>query len=117
MLSDICNIATVNLGWYRRSFRSLIWGDEESAVFYIIDNYIFIKLYEKELNDLIFRRIGNDSTLIIISHRLSIAKMADRVLVLDHGTIAEQGKHEELLANSDSLYQKLWNAQLSWYGE
>ena len=36
-------------------------------------------LYEKELNDLIFRRIGNDSTLIIISHRLSIAKMADRV--------------------------------------
>ena len=35
------------LGWYRRSFRSLIWGDEESAVFYIIDNYIFIKLYEK----------------------------------------------------------------------
>ena len=71
----------------------------------------------KELNDLIFRRIGNDSTLIIISHRLSIAKMADRVLVLDHGTIAEQGKHEELLANSDSLYQKLWNAQLSWYGE
>lgn len=73
--------------------------------------------HEKELNDLIFRRIGNDSTLIIISHRLSIAKMADRVLVLDHGTIAEQGKHEELLANSDSLYQKLWNAQLSWYGE
>ena len=84
-------------------------------------------LYEKELNDLmrgktntqstLEERIGNDSTLIIISHRLSIAKMADRVLVLDHGTIAEQGKHEELLANSDSLYQKLWNAQLSWYGE
>ena len=47
VLSDISNIATVNLGWYRRSFRSLIWGDEESAVFYIIDNYIFIKLYEK----------------------------------------------------------------------
>ena len=47
MLSDICNIATVNLGWYRRSFRSLIWGDEESAVFCIMDNYIFIKLYEK----------------------------------------------------------------------
>ena len=45
MLSDICNIATVNLGWYRRSFRSLIWGDEESAVFYIIDNYIFIKFH------------------------------------------------------------------------
>ena len=41
-------------------------------------------LYEKELNDLIFRRIGNDSTLIIISHRLSIAKMADWVPVLDH---------------------------------
>lgn len=75
-------------------------------------------LYEKELNDLIFRRIGNDSIrLIIISLVLVLQKWPDRVLVLDHGTIAEQGKHEELLANSDSLYQKLWNAQLSWYGE
>lgn len=74
-------------------------------------------LYEKELNDLVFRRAGKDSTLIVISHRLSIAKAADRVLVLDHGTIAEQGTHEELLAKPGSLYQKLWQAQLSWYQE
>ena len=45
---DICNIATVNLEiGTAGAFGPLIWGDEESAVFYIIDNYIFIKLYEK----------------------------------------------------------------------
>ena len=71
MLSDICNIATVNLGWYRRSFRSLIWGDEESAVFYIIDNYIFIKLYEKELNEQqngTFVKNFDDSYLFVCTH-------------------------------------------------
>ena len=74
-------------------------------------------LYEKELNDLIFRRAGKDSTLIVISHRLSIAKAADRVFVLDHGTIVEQGTHKELLETQDSLYRKLWEAQISWYEE
>lgn len=72
-------------------------------------------LYEKELNDFIFRQAGKENTLVVISHRLSIAKAADRVFVLDHGTIVEQGTHEELLETPDSLYQKLWKAQLSWY--
>jgi ABC-type multidrug transport system fused ATPase/permease subunit len=45
-------------------------------------------------------------TTIVIAHRLSTVRDADRILVLDGGRIAAQGRHEELLATSD-LYQRM----------
>jgi ATP-binding cassette subfamily B protein len=48
-------------------------------------------------------------TSLIIAHRLSIVRNADRILVLDHGQIIEQGSHQELIAQkgeSYSLYQE-----------
>lgn len=70
-------------------------------------------LSEKELNDAIIR-FAKDKTLIIISHRLSIARLMDRVYVLNNGSIVESGTHEDLLRNGQ-LYQRLWQAQLDWY--
>ncbi|MCX6117663.1 MAG: ABC transporter transmembrane domain-containing protein [Proteobacteria bacterium] len=52
-------------------------------------------------------------TTLIIAHRLSTVKIADRILVLDGGKIVEVGSHNELMANENSLYKKLINKQRS----
>jgi ABC-type multidrug transport system fused ATPase/permease subunit len=51
-------------------------------------------------------------TAIIVAHRLSTIKNADRILVMDKGKIAEQGKHEELLA-AGGLYAELYSRQFN----
>ena len=49
-------------------------------------------------------------TSFIIAHRLSTIKNADLILVMNHGDIVEQGKHEELLAKK-GFYADLYNSQ------
>lgn len=51
---------------------------------------------------------------LMISHRLASAKMADHILVLKNGTIAEQGNHTELMKNQE-LYHELFCKQAEWY--
>lgn len=49
-------------------------------------------------------------TVIIIAHRLSTIRDADKIIVLDHGTICEQGSHEELLKKGE-MYAELCSVQ------
>jgi ATP-binding cassette subfamily B protein len=51
---------------------------------------------------------------ILISHRFSTVRMADRIIVLRHGKVEEQGSHEELLAKG-GLYQELFAMQAAGY--
>jgi len=51
-------------------------------------------------------------TSIVIAHRLSTIRKADRILVLDKGTITENGRHEELLAKDGGLYRGLLELQM-----
>ena len=53
-----------------------------------------------------------DKTTIIVSHRVSSAKNADQIIILDDGKIIEQGTHNQLL-NQDSYYKQLYLKQLS----
>lgn len=50
-------------------------------------------------------------TVIAIAHRLSTLKHMDRIIVMDKGKIIEQGTHDELLKDNNSLYKKLWELQ------
>jgi ATP-binding cassette subfamily B protein len=65
---------------------------------------------EAILNNL--HEICKDKTTIIVSHRVSSAKNADRIIILDEGRIIEQGSHNQLI-NEDGYYAALYLKQLS----
>lgn len=64
---------------------------------------------EKILSNL--ERISKNITTFIISHRISSAKNADKIIVLDNGRITQQGTHNQLITE-DGYYKELYNQQL-----
>lgn len=58
--------------------------------------------------------LAGDRLVFFISHRLGFAKFADRIVVIDHGTIAEDGTHDELM-KQNGLYAEMFEAQKEWY--
>lgn len=55
-----------------------------------------------------FDELAKDKTLIMIAHRMSTVMNADRIYVLDKGSLVESGNHEELM-NQNGLYKKLFD--------
>ena len=56
--------------------------------------------------------LAQGRTTLVIAHRLATIRHADRIVVVENGTVAEQGSHEELLARQGS-YSRLHQAQFS----
>jgi ATP-binding cassette subfamily B protein len=61
-----------------------------------------------------FKELSKGKTTLIISHRFPTVRMADRILVLEHGGIAEDGTHDALLA-ADKTYAHLYSMQAAGY--
>jgi len=64
---------------------------------------------EREIQ-LALQQVSRNRTTLVIAHRLTTVVDADEIIVLDHGTIAERGTHDELLSKR-GLYASMWNRQ------
>lgn len=65
------------------------------------------QLIQNSLNALLDDK---QTTVVAIAHRLSTLKHMDRIIVLEHGKIVEEGTHD-VLTRQGKLYQKLWELQ------
>lgn len=65
-------------------------------------------------NVLLGLNVIDRKSVLVISHRLSIGKLVDRIIYLEDGRIIEQGKHDELMERGGS-YAKMFNIQASLY--
>lgn len=77
--------------------RILIFDEATSALDYESEHIIMQNM----------QKICHGRTVIIIAHRLSTVKNADRIIVMEKGHIVEQGKHNQLLENENGLYYYL----------
>ncbi len=68
---------------------------------------------EKEIFDKV-EKLGRDKTVIIISHRFSTVRNADKIYVIDQGKVVESGSHKSLLTEK-GIYAKLFNLQAERY--
>lgn len=62
-----------------------------------------------------FDQITGDKTAVYISHRLSSCRFCDEIAVFDDGHLVQIGSHDELLADKNGKYSRLWNAQAQYY--
>jgi ATP-binding cassette subfamily B protein len=65
-------------------------------------------VFKKYLN------MAKDKTVIFVTHRISVAALADRIVVFADGKITEDGTHDSLMANNGE-YARLYSTQAKWY--
>lgn len=89
---------------YARKARLIVFDEPTSALDPMAADDIMSRLY----------RMGENKTVICVSHRLTTTVSSDRILVFDQGNIAECGSHEELM-NKQGLYYEMFTKQSDYY--
>lgn len=89
---------------FHRNSPVLILDEPTASIDAVAEAQIFDNIY----------KFAKDKTVIIISHRFSTVRNADRIIVLDKGKIIEQGSHEQLLKN-DGKYAHAFKLQAKGY--
>jgi len=99
--------------WQRLALSRVFVRDDDDLVVFDEPTAALDPLSEVRLmNDLLGHFKGK--TVLLISHRVGVARNADRIIVMERGRIAETGNHEELLERQ-GLYNEIWNQQKQWY--
>jgi ATP-binding cassette, subfamily B, bacterial len=89
---------------FMRDARILVLDEPTSALDAQAEYEVFTK----------FRELTRGKTAVFISHRFSTVRLADRIFVIENGSIIESGSHEELIA-LDGRYAELFNLQAEAY--
>lgn len=90
--------------WYTES--KLIILDEPTAALDPVSEY---EIYRH------FDELVADHSAIYISHRMSSCRFCERIIVIDHGEVIQEGNHEQLMNEQNSLYYELFTAQAQYY--
>jgi ATP-binding cassette subfamily B protein len=90
-------------GYYRN--RNFIILDEPTGN---LDPIAEADIFKKYL------QLAANKTVIMVTHRISVASLADRIIVFSGGKVAEDGTHDELLAKNGE-YARLYTTQAKWY--
>lgn len=100
---------TISAG--QKQLLTIVRGMLQDAPFLILDEATSsVDTRTEELVQKAMDQLTKNRTSFIIAHRLSTIKNADKILVLDHGDVVEQGNHQQLM-QKNGAYANLYNAQ------
>jgi ABC-type multidrug transport system fused ATPase/permease subunit len=90
---------------FYRDFDLLLLDDVLSAVDHNTEKRLIDSIYET------IQKQGRSATTLIVSHRISALRHADKIIVLDDGKVVAEGRHDELLRDEDGPYWRAWRLQ------
>jgi ABC-type multidrug transport system fused ATPase/permease subunit len=104
--------------WQRLALARALFGVASGAGILILDEPTASMDVRGEAE--VYRRfleLTRGATTIVISHRFSTVRRADRIIVVEHGRVVEDGSHDELVAHIGGRYAEMYSLQASRFAE